>query len=350
MNRACLALALCLGCLPTTSAPAAERSCSASPPLTLRVRFATEAAREVLLEANAPSGLRLRDAATGVELWSASAGGGATQQIEGLNSAFGTSLTAVHLDADGLHDRIYAGDRAGRLWRFDLQDGARPATWMRATILADLVVPGGGRGFIAAPDVSRSESPAGPVWLNIAIGTANTATPRADHRFYVLRDALGSTRPNAPLREADLEPVTSPLGITNDNTRGYYLPLGAAQVLAPALTLDGRIHFTVVESSANLLAGCAEGLLPLPVPISVTVVRADDGQLATDSNGNGRTDVRDLRRSLGRALPANAGVQLTSATAGSDGRMLCHVDTLPLPDCFLDTRPRRTWWRRDDAE
>jgi hypothetical protein len=349
MNRAYFWLALCLACIQTASAPAAQASCRAPSSLTLRVRFAGEVPRIALLEPTS-GGLRLRDATTGIELWSADSRSGATQQITSLDATIGTSLTAVDLDNDGLHDRIYAGDSAGRLWRFDLRSGARPASWMQTTLFANLGVTGGGRGFVAAPDVARIKTSTGTSWLSIAIGTANTGTARADHRFYLLRDSLTGAPPATPLSEADLEQAAATLRLTSSNARGYYQPLGAAQVLAPSLTLDGRVFFTAVESSDAVLAGCASGLPQPTVPLSVTVLRATDGAVDSDSNGDGRIDARDLRRILSRTLPANTGVELASTPAGSDGRLLCHIGAQPLPDCFLDTRPRRTWWRRDDAE
>lgn len=351
MTRAIIVLAVGLVCGISAPLLAAAADCRRPAPLLLRVRFAEETPREVLLESTVSHGLRLLDPATGSELWSAGAGAGNTQQIAGMDAAFGTSLTAVHLDADGLHDRLYAGDRAGRLWRFDLHAGARPSAWMHATLLADLGAPGGGRGFIAAPDITRIGTADARTWLNIAIGTANTTgTPRADHRFYVLRDALDAAVPAAPLTEADLEPLLPPLGLANGNAHGYYLQLGAAQVLARALTLDGRIHFTVVENGHNLLAGCAIGTLPTTVvQMSVSVLRAVDGAVAAVGNG-GRNDQHDLRQALARAMPASAAVELAATPGRADGRLSCQVDAEPLPDCFLDTRPRRSWWRREDAD
>jgi hypothetical protein len=319
------------------------------------VQFTTEAPRDALLESTLPDGLRLRDPVTGDELWSISSRAASTQQIADMDAPFGASLAAVHLDADGLHDRLYAGDLAGRLWRFDLRRGARASSWARATLLADLHAPGGGRGFIAAPDVTLVETVDADAWLNIAIGTANAGAQRADHRFYVLRDALAATAPAAPLTEADLTLLAPPLGLANGSARGYYLPLGTAQVLARALTLDGRIHFTAVESPANLLAACASGTLPTTaVPLSVTVLRARDGAVAEDSNGIGGsgsgTDHSNLRRALPRPMPASSGVELAATPVAADGQRPCTVDNEPLPGCFLDTRPRRSWWRREDAD
>ncbi len=351
MNPSNLILALCLCVFIAPVATAADSGCQKSAPLTLRVRFADEAPREVLLQSSLPNGLKLLDPVEGRELWSAGAGPGATQQIAGMDAAFGASLMAVHLDDDGLHDRLYAGDRAGRLWRFDLRAGARPQSFLRAGVLADLRAPDGGRGFLAAPDITRIETIGAPPWLNIAIGTANTGIPRTDHRFYVLRDDLEAPFTASPLTEADLELLAPPLGINNSSVRGYYLLLGSSQVLAQSLTINGRIHYTAVESGSSQFAVCAIGSLPsTDAAHVVTVIRAADGAVPVDTDGNGRIDLGDLRRPLPRTQPANAAVALTLNPADPDGRLHCQIGGELLPECSLDTRPQRTWWRREDAD
>ncbi len=100
-------------------------------------------------------------------------------------------------------------------------------------LIADLGAPGGGRGFIARPDIARIEGPAGTSWLNIAIGTINTDVPRNDHRMYVLRDLINNP-PSPPMVESDLEPLAPPAGVSRGNKHGYYPPLGSVQVVAAA--------------------------------------------------------------------------------------------------------------------
>lgn len=331
-------------------ASAADAGCSSvAPTLRMRVRFAGESAREVIVESLLPSGLRLLDATSREQIWSGGPGTAHTQQIAGMDSSLGTSFAAVHLDADGVHDRLYAGDRSGRLWRFDLHSGARPSAWMKVILLADLRAPGGGRGLIASPDVARIETPAGESWLNLAIGTANTSAPRNDHRFYVLRDLLSGHRAT-PLIEADLEMLSPPAAPTQGNMQGFFLPLGNAQVFAQALTLNGRIHFTAVESGRNLLAACAPGTLPdFAVPVSVTVLRATDGELEAEVAHDTHANAANLRRPLASQMPASTAVTLATAEA-SNGRVPCTVGSELLAGCSLDTRPGRVWWRREDAD
>jgi hypothetical protein len=348
---------LILGIAWCAALPAAAPTCRPSTPVPLRVRFAGEAPRQALIQSIWPTGLRLIDPVTGALLWSAGPDASSTQQISAMDASFGSSLTAIDLNADGVHDRLYAGDRAGRLWRLDLRASARPAQWMQASVLADLRAPGVGRGFIAAPDVTLLTA-GRTSWLNIAIGTANTGPPRNDHRFYVLRDGSASA-PSTPMTEADLAALSAPAGAIElapgaapaRTLHGYYLPLGSAQVLAQSLTLDGKTWFTAVENAGSFSTACAtDELSTAPVPLSVTVLRAADGAvLAAEvaAHTPGAPPVL-LRQPLGM-WPAMAGVEL-APVADQNGRIACVVGTQPLPGCFLDTRPRRTWWRREDAD
>jgi hypothetical protein len=351
MRLALLLLFLCIAC--QTQAQASEDGCRPAEAVRMRVRFFGEAARDVLLESTLPDGFRLLDATSLTQLWSAGTGASSTQRVAGMDAPLGTSFTAVHLDADGVQDRLYAGDRAGRIWRFDLHAGARPTAWMEATLLADMGVDGGGRGLVAPPDVIRIQSPTGAPGLNIAIGTASTGAPRNDHRFYVLRDTLEG-RPTGVLREVDLERLSPPAAATRARDHGYYLVLGTAQVLAQALTLDGRIHFVTVERARNLLAACATTELPTgPAALSVTVLRAPDGAVVAPADSNPDIPSQTsqyLRRPLSALLSASSGVELAPGPPESSGIVPCRVDNEPLPGCFLDTRPQRRWWRREDAD
>ncbi|MFN2289324.1 MAG: hypothetical protein ABR578_13420, partial [Chromatocurvus sp.] len=68
---------------------------------------------------------------------------------------------AVLTGADGLAQRLYAGDHAGRVWRVDLPPltrAADAAALWRGTLLADLAPAAGNprTGFSLAPDLVRS--------------------------------------------------------------------------------------------------------------------------------------------------------------------------------------------------
>ncbi|MGC4027463.1 MAG: hypothetical protein QM696_01130 [Steroidobacteraceae bacterium] len=338
---------------PRNTAQDVPADCRPARAIPLQIRFADEAPRAALLRAQG-TGLALEDSRSGVRLWSAGPDAGGSQQFSDMRSAFGESLTAVHLDADGVHDRLYAGDRAGRLWRFELQADARPERWLRGGIWADLGLPGGGRGFLAAPDVTLLQVPGLHPWLNVALGSATTGPVPVENRFYFLRDVLAAELPAQPVTEADLLRLSPPGGIMDARrhetpVHGYYLALGNVQVFAPALTLAGRLHFTVVETAQPLAVQCPDNTVPIhPGAVSVTVLRAEDGATA-DTNGDGQIDSRDLRSSLPRALPADARIDLMPSAEGT-AELLCEVGGEALPGCALDTAPHPAGWRREDAD
>nr|PZN63949.1 MAG: hypothetical protein DIU62_10475 [Pseudomonadota bacterium] len=139
-----------------------------------------------LLQAGLEVPLSVVEAGTGRLLWSAGTDS-VVQRFDGLDAPFTGSLAAIDLDADGLHDRIYAGDMAARLWRFDVQHGAPAGEWLTGGVFADFRN-AEGRGFIAPPDISLSAPPGATAWLNIALGTAAPGNPAANNRLYVLRD------------------------------------------------------------------------------------------------------------------------------------------------------------------
>lgn len=306
---------ICQGAVPAPS-------CQDLPPLALRVQFQGEAPLDALLLSHG-AGLQLIDAHSRLRLWSEGPLSSDTQQLVALESSLGTSLTAIDTNSDGLHDRIYAADRRGRIWRLDLLTGSAPSMWMQATLLADLGVPGGGRGFVAAPDVTRVSN-GSTSWLQIAIGTASTGAGHHDHYLYVLRDELTG-------------PAPGPAQVV---TR---MSLGTAQALTPSLTLDGMTWLVAVEQAPNVLHTCPGEQLPsVAARLSISALRTSEAA-TTHAPSN------ILRQPLPGSLPATSSVELDIHIDAS-GRRACMVGAQLIPECFLDTTPRRSWWRRDDAD
>jgi hypothetical protein len=339
-----------------THAAEPDSGCGNPAPLQVRIRMADGPPQPALLSGGATPGLRLTVAGSAEELWSAGPQTGATQVFGQMTAPFGHSLNAIDLDGDGTHDRIYAGDRLGRLWRFDLDGSASAPRWASGGVIADLGRPGVARGFIAAPDVALINGSSG-TWLNIALGTATVGEGLAENRFYVIRDhaafetwSAERYRSLVPLSETDLQQVRSPLQAEDEAGPGYFIPLGTSQVLAQSLTLSGFVHFTVAETS-RFLTGCADDTSALPTSVlSITVIRAIDGEFAQDLNADGRVDYGDQRVTLPGSLPADAGFELVSAPGEGVPRQFCTVAGVRIEACSLDTAPHRTYWRREDAD
>lgn len=369
----CASRAALLAALPLTladpagAAAPADSACESPRPRPVRVRFADVAGAEAidaLLSGPPSGGLQLRDAVSGALLWTAGPSAATVQRIAGMDAPFGDALTAIDMNGDGVHDRLYAADLAGRVWRLDLATGAQRDTWASGGVFADLAAVDGSRGFVAAPDVALIRPAGSAPWLSIALGTMSTSGAPASNRFYLLRDrdplATGEERSAqalAPIREADLLPIesTSDAASASQDVAshpGFYVILGAGQVLAPSLTVNGVIVFTAAQSARSTVITCAPGnRATAPTVLDISSIDAIDGRTALDLNADGEVDARDRRMTLPNALPASAGIDIAPAGDGDPpGFRRCAVAELPITNCQVDTRVKRRWWRREDAD
>jgi len=318
-------------------------SCLPGHPVPIMVRIGTDSPPTVaLLSGGVLPRITLMERDTGRVLWTAADVPPATQQFAAMRAAFADSFTAIDLDGDGVHDRLYAGDLAGRLWRFDLHSGAAPEQWASGGIWADFST-AAGRGFLAPPDVSLSAPPSQAPRLNIAAGTARTTDSAVANRFYVLRDQQpfdawsdADYRKWQPLRETDLLAVGKPGDEASAAIdKGYYFDLGTADVMAPSLTVSGRA--TLALSTAAPDANCQ---------VAVAIATFDIDTAAppvarTTSAGN------DEPRNQPLVLPAGSGLVLT---LNDSGQALCTLGATHVAACDVDTTPVPLYWRREDAD
>jgi len=295
-----------------------------------------------LLRGGASPRISLVERETGRVLWTASDVPPATQQFAAMHAGFAGSFTVIDLDGDGVHDRLYAGDLAGRLWRFDLHQAVAPQDWASGGIWADFST-AAGRGFLAPPDVSLSALPGQMPRLNIAAGTARTTDSAVANRFYVLRDQQpfevwsdADYRKWQPLRETDLLAIGKPgdeAAAAIDH--GYYFDLGTADVMAPSLTVSGRA--TLALSIAAPDGNCQ---------VAVTTASFDIDTAApsiTHSTPSGN----EQAGSGPVVLPAGSGLELKLNDAG---QALCMLGNTHVAACDVDTTPVQIYWRREDAD
>ncbi len=207
------------------------------------------------------------DAFTGQRLWSASGvDTGATNHLylANMTNSIPSDPRVLDLNQDGLVDRIYVGDTAAQMWRFDIFNDTEDDD---ATITGGRIADFSGdtaadnRRFFYPPSVTRVVDERYGSFLAIAAGTGFRADPlgdSVDDRFYVLRD------PNvfSPQVDEDGNPVYTTsteidlLDIT-DNLEpdvadlnandGWRLDLEAGtgeKALAPPISADNRIFFT----------------------------------------------------------------------------------------------------------
>ena len=346
---ACGAVALTL----QQSAAAAQR-CITEFRLPILLRTAATSATppiKAFLIGNLTPGLRIVDSTHGRVLWTAGASGATTQRFAGMTAGFSSSLAALDTDGDGAHDRIYAGDLQGRLWRFDIEARGLPSTWVTGGIFADLSgAPG--RGFLAAPDLTLIAPLGMKPWLSIALGTASTyqgpslVSPNILHRFYVLRDRAPFERWTQlqydrwqPLFEADLRLAEDAHVDASYDGAGFYINLGAQQVVASALTINGNTFYTALSTRSSLLPTCITAATPEATTVIVSSISV-----------YGALNARILAVPGIRSTPANASIGLVRDESSATGAFQCEVAGQALPGCSFDSSLKRSFWRREDAD
>jgi hypothetical protein len=323
------------------SAPAAMPACMAGPPAAIVVRIGDDPPRHAWLRGGVSPPLEVVDADSSLRLWSGAAWPPASQQFDKMRVQFAGSLLPLDLDGDGIHDRIYAGDLAGRLWRFDLNHGKPAGQWASGGVFADLS--SGTRGFVAAPDVSlHAGQPQDAMWFDIALGTVGLGPPPADNRFYVLRDrAPFQIRTQdqydrwQPLTERDLVQLPR-LGatLTQQAPDGYYIVVGGADVLGPALTVSGRATLALAQPGAH-----ADGMCSIAAVVSA-IDLATGGELQVATADDTRPHRIPVEMKIGDAF--------TLLRDGSHAA--CFLGDTRIAHCDADLSPRRLWWRREDAD
>jgi type IV pilus assembly protein PilY1 len=214
-------------------------------------------------------GLFIVDAVKGTVLWyQTKAASGAFAK---MTHAIPSDITVLDTDNDGFTDRMYVGDMAGQVWRFDITQGGTGGlggNLVAGGVIASLGDKGGTNGdvtnnrrFYNAPDVSYFVMPTTANFYNIAIGSGNRVSPKSNtttnDRFYSLRDYHIK-----PLTQAQYDSysaitesgLTTIDGTTTNtiNTNGWKLNLSATEkALARSTTLSGTVLFSTYLPTAS---------------------------------------------------------------------------------------------------
>jgi hypothetical protein len=197
--------------------------------------------------------LAIVSAATGELLWQAASAEApdVTLVHPELTASFAAAPRAVDADGDGLADRVYALDVAGRLWRFDFGGEAPSARLLaRLGLSGRPAVPADARRFHATPDVVYLREGTSPR-LALAFGSGWMERPRdagIEDRFHVIFDSLGSEGQGLPpLGDDDLADVTTGAALPA-GAPGWFLRLDAngpgEKTWGASLTLGHRLRFT----------------------------------------------------------------------------------------------------------
>jgi type IV pilus assembly protein PilY1 len=266
------------------------------------------------------------DALTGNLVWSAgpdntTLGRDYDLNLADMDHAIPSPVTVLDLNSDGYADRMYVGDMAARIWRFDIRNSDDASTTStvensRANAVSGGVIGSFGahditqpaasseiRRFYNAIDVSAVQRAGAPPYFALAVGSGYRGHPlrnQADDRFYVLRD----TQPFTMLTQsqfddyglaldADMTDISSSNTPTIDaDSPGWKLNFSTEgeKVLSTAVTFRNQVFFTTYSppdgSSTNV---CTIGV----GRNRAYALKIVDGSAVSDLDGNGSITTQD---------------------------------------------------------
>ncbi len=221
------------------------------------------------------------EARTGKLLWSLRTNVSGAAAL--LNDSIPGDIRVLDMDRNGALDRLYFTDTGGNVWRVDMdvdvKDGLPSTndTWYdysKARLSQFAQLGGSGtnkRMFFYEPDVALFEAN-GKTIMTLAVGSGYRTRPlnQGADRFYVLVDRNPYNDPDTsifPIKEdsklvsltkADGSDNTTQIGggktlLTETSLNGWYysLPSKGEKVLAPAVTVLGKVVFTTFSSEAG---------------------------------------------------------------------------------------------------
>jgi type IV pilus assembly protein PilY1 len=322
------------------------------------------------------------DALSGALLWYAGGPGNAGAPdlaLAAMRHSIPGRVTVLDLDGDQFADRMYAGDMGGRVWRFDIFNGAARGSLVTGGVLAALGNGGNGtnaldsnRRFYNAPDVALMQRRGAEPYYNIAIGSGYRGHPldaRNNDRFYAVRDR----NPFGKLTQAAYSSLASitdaQLTDVTDNITDARVPAGSPgwklelrlnggwngeKVLADAVTINGTVLFTTYQPEAP---AAANPCLPANGRNRVYALRVDTAAPALDFNDNLRIDANDAFTNLAtRGIAGEVTLVLESRLADDHQapdnadelgrRGFCAVGVEVLSKCVNPGGVVRSFWQR----
>ena len=331
------------------------------------------------------------DVISGARLWSAGSSGADLNLAtagRAMDHAIPSPITVLDLEGDGYADRLYAGDMAGRVWRFDITNGATAGGLVAGGVIASLGsslesphLAINNRRFYSAPDVSAEQKPGVTPFLNIAIGSGYRGHPlnnTANDRFYSVRDYSGFS----PMTQAQFNTLPIIVDATAAGTPkllditasvnpvipsggpGWQLLLNThpdwtagEKVLVPSRTFNDQVIFTTYTPNTTVPADPCVGVGTGTNRVYVvnvfngapTLDRNKDGTLTTDERS------QDLRQ--GGIAPETAflfpaddgGVGGAGNAGGPGGTVTCLSGVEVLGVCTNFNQRRKTYWREGQA-
>jgi type IV pilus assembly protein PilY1 len=212
------------------------------------------------------------DAVKGTLLWSAGLSEG-DLRLPRMTHAIPSPLNVIDLDGDGYADRMYVGDMAAQLWRFDIYNGKKRSELVTGGVIASLgakdatASAANTRRFYTSPDAAILEGADGRRFMNVAIGSGYRGHPLSvsnEDRFYSIRDYLTIAKMTQDqydkytiVKDSDLADITTNFAPKlSSSTPGWKLQLNypkyqGEKVLSSATTLQNALFFVTYTPSPS---------------------------------------------------------------------------------------------------
>lgn len=217
------------------------------------------------------NGLFIIDAIKGTVLWRAGyTSSGANLILSDMTHAIPSNVTILDTDNDEYTDRMYVGDMAGQIWRFDITNGNSASTLVSGGVIASLGAKAetspsisNNRSLYNAPDVAKMSVLGGSNYYNIAIGSGDRGLPKSNtttqDRFYSIRDynigPMTQTQYDnyTKIKDSDLTTTTGTTAPDTMGINGWKLELSASEkVLSQSVTQNGTVLFTSFIPTTSL--------------------------------------------------------------------------------------------------
>ena len=332
--------------------------------------------------------LYMVDAISGNLLWSAGKTG-ANFNSANMTHAIPSPVAVLDTDGNGYANRMYVGDMAAQVWRFDITNGNSVAGLVAGGVIASLGTKlsathpaADQRRFYSAPDVAAEQKAKLQPFMSIAIGSGYRGHPLDQNihdRFYDIRDYNGFTALTQAqfnvlpvIRDALSGGTPALVDITltaapslSAAAPGWQLDLNThpdwtagEKSLVPSRTFNDQVIFTTYTPNTTIASDPCSGAgtgtnRAYAVDVfdgSPTFDRNNDNVLTVDERS------QDLRQSgiapetafLFPAPPPGSGGGPGSGTGGN-GAMTCLSGVEVLNVCKKFDQRVKTYWREGMA-